>query len=324
MGYKKHLPFEIIRDGLALQKRYKPYDRLPTLDQWKKDSCVGPRYSKPRRRDDPLLQSIDQLVAGIHKHKNDLNNEMKNTYYANLFFSTMYWNNNHSKNSKMESSRRDVIMKLMLFCGNQLAHKVYNTRLNLLAKKLQDEYGKELSVYGKGVPGNVLERAFRRSFKITIKSRKAWRFDCLNYTKDTELKQINLSELILVNTSDYYKAMEHMNPKVEDKFEAAAAGIPRCGYVMSMSHELYLAPFSSFFDKLKGKYPKFHSDFMANIAVLCSGTIGIKDGEIVHLDNDSGHYKPPKRHLKEVVNHLKMLGMNIKMEDVRPVEGGKL
>jgi len=47
-----------------------------------------------------------------------------------------------------------------------------------------------------------------------------------------------------------------------------------------------------------------HSTFNAGRGVICAGTIGINNGNLVWVDNNSGHYKPTKDNLKEAIEIL--------------------
>ena len=227
----------------------------------------------------------------------------------------------------MESVRRTAIMQLLLFAGNKLS-KLHNCSLGTLAKKLHEIHGKSLSIYGKGAPGDVLSIAQRESFKIIIKNGKAYRYDCLIWNRGDRSSEMSRDKLILVNTSDYYNNMKEVSrPDIDEdtQFSKTSKGLPLCGYIMSMSHELYIAPFSNIVlatgGYYAGIYPRFHSDFMANKPVLCAGTIGIVKGKVKHVSNDSGHYKPPPKHITSVINQLRVAGMNVKNISVDKVLG---
>jgi hypothetical protein len=52
-----------------------------------------------------------------------------------------------------------------------------------------------------------------------------------------------------------------------------------------------------------------HSSFTSGSLVRCAGMIGGADGKIKHIDNDSGHYKPPVENLTRLVKHLNKKGV---------------
>lgn len=301
------------------------YIELPTFNKWKQDSKAGSKFGKPYRRNDKALLEIDAYVKAANKPK--ISNGTKQILYADIFFASMYWNNHYQTNAKMESVRRTAIMKLLLFAGNKLS-KLHNCSLGALAKKLNDTHGKSLSRYGRGAPGDILSIAQRESFKIIIKNGKAYRYDCLIWNRGDRSSVMSKDKLILVNTSDYYNNMKAVTrPDIDQdtQFSKTSKGLPLCGYIMSMSHELYIAPFSNIVvgggGYYAGIYPRFHSDFMANKPVLCAGTIGIIKGQVEHVSNDSGHYKPPPSHITLVINQLRIAGVNVKKITVHKVLG---
>jgi len=52
-----------------------------------------------------------------------------------------------------------------------------------------------------------------------------------------------------------------------------------------------------------------HSSFTSGKKVKCAGFIGVKQGKVVSVNNDSGHYKPPPAYLREFVCHLHNQGV---------------
>ncbi len=59
-------------------------------------------------------------------------------------------------------------------------------------------------------------------------------------------------------------------------------------------------------------YVLHHSSFYAGEPVAAAGHISIRDGELVELNNNSGHYRPRTKHLCQVVNQLKSQGVKTK------------
>ncbi len=69
-------------------------------------------------------------------------------------------------------------------------------------------------------------------------------------------------------------------------------------WVMDESGALYVSP-----QARSGRF--HHSSILAGASVLCAGTIDVKDGVILHLDNASGHYQPPAESLEAALALLK-------------------
>ncbi len=78
------------------------------------------------------------------------------------------------------------------------------------------------------------------------------------------------------------------------------------GFALSMGRRFYMA-------EHRGSFCRnfFHSSYMAGDAVLCAGTILIRQGKVLAIKNDSGHYRPTVQHLLNAVQTLEMYGVDI-------------
>jgi len=56
---------------------------------------------------------------------------------------------------------------------------------------------------------------------------------------------------------------------------------------------------------------KHHSSFLAGRPVAAAGTLFIKDGKIVSIDNASGHYRPDVKTLELVRQELAANGVDV-------------
>jgi len=84
------------------------------------------------------------------------------------------------------------------------------------------------------------------------------------------------------------------------------------GYVLSLQGELFAglhAPGSA--AQCMGKNPFYHSSYMAGQDVLCAGRIFVKQGNLVGIDNASGHYKPSADHLRRAIRELDRQGVDL-------------
>ena len=87
-----------------------------------------------------------------------------------------------------------------------------------------------------------------------------------------------------------------------------------CGYSMSMDRRIYIGPHRAGFD---GPYSNFyHSSYLAGQTVLCAGEMKMKNGIITEVTNDSGHYQPSLTHLVNVLEALRMYGVDVSNIDV--------
>lgn len=74
-------------------------------------------------------------------------------------------------------------------------------------------------------------------------------------------------------------------------------GITPAIWVMDTKGNLYVST-----RQYPGKFN--HSSFLAGGEVLCAGEIVINNGKITHINNQSGHYGPPREDLLKAINML--------------------
>lgn len=264
--------------------RVNAYPELPTVQAWKKDSSVGNLFT-PKRRNDPTLLRIDRMVKSLNKQQAAGPYAYK---LGGLFSTTMYWNNNYKYNRQMEAGRRDAIMKLNLFTGNQLA-RLHNCGLGGLAFKLQELYGKSMDQYGVdldgagGVDGGYMSPDKRERYRVVFRNGLAHRFS-------TKLSAKPNMALKLIHTPDA-------------PGDTAREG---SGFVFSLSNELFVGAFG-----MGNIGPTYHSSFMGGRPVKCAGMIIIEHGVVTQIRNDSGHYRPSDESLAQVLRHLKTIGADI-------------
>ncbi|MBF0298237.1 MAG: hypothetical protein HQK51_05930 [Oligoflexia bacterium] len=66
-----------------------------------------------------------------------------------------------------------------------------------------------------------------------------------------------------------------------------------------------------------------HSSLGGGKPVACAGTIRIENGKLTLVTNESGHYKPGRKQLDQMIERLRELGVNTKGVRVRLIERGK-
>jgi hypothetical protein len=65
-----------------------------------------------------------------------------------------------------------------------------------------------------------------------------------------------------------------------------------------------------------------HSTFNAGKDVICAGIILVREGRLVRIDNNSGHYKPTRAHLVNALGVLNRMGVNLNRVVARSSEMG--
>jgi hypothetical protein len=280
------------------------YASLPSPMQWKQDSRATPGFDDPLRMTDPgrpkdmVLTQIDHLLEALL--------EVETTAQAQyilgeIFFATMFWNNNHKRMPSMDSNRRPAIMRLMLYAGQTLA-SCFGCHQREVATKLAYVYGHEMTDHGIRADNKAayLDRAAVEMFRVIFDGGIAWRFDCLQARTAPDLGK----KPVVLDTRDYEKLQASISSTKDTRVLDAA----KAGYVMTMSREFYVGPFTNLKSQLK-KFPAFHSYFTAGRSVQCSGMIQIIDGAVREIDNWSGHYTPVDTALVKTLEQLRAVGM---------------
>ena len=309
---------------IPLPQRITAFPRIPSLDEWKKRSCVGKASGPPLRKNDPALVKIDNLIRAYNSTGNAVE---RNYLLTTLWFTTGYWHNHVHIAPGLgitpgrEPMRNPAIMALLLTVQNELM-KTFNCGLHDLAAELTQTYGKNMDTHGhvcdfvdKGSEFYLTEASrdkFRIVFKPAVEGEKlaafrlAWRFD---WTENDWRA----------------KPLRRLDTRDNCFFSHTKLDSPGWAFfVMSMSSDIYMGPHIG--GKTKDvdggwKYPKFHSSYMGGNTVQCGGSMRVIDGVVTGVKNDSGHYKPVDESLVKVLEMLKTAGQDIRKVDVRTILG---
>lgn len=263
----------------------RPYATAPDPKEWKRDSRAGRQFGPPRRKADSVLAKIDGLVELLRT-------ETGGSYMyvlGDLFFTTMYWLNHYMHYPKMDARRRPAILRLNLYAGNELA-AINHVPVGAVADVLRTIYGVEMHPYGIGVDTREDPRYMsglrREQYRAFFKDGKVYRFRA---STDPTVEPID----------------------TRGCQDAQRGGF---GFVLSMSNELYIAPF--------GHTVPYHSSFTGGSPVQCAGMVQISAGKVTDIQNDSGHYRPSDPSLVKVLRLFQMVGINIKDITVHEEIGG--
>jgi hypothetical protein len=77
---------------------------------------------------------------------------------------------------------------------------------------------------------------------------------------------------------------------------------PTCMYAMDENERLFVKPTVDVVTAGNGSFN--HSSFTAGKPVICAGELKIVGGQLTHIDNKSGHYKPTTGDLVEIIRVL--------------------
>jgi hypothetical protein len=86
-------------------------------------------------------------------------------------------------------------------------------------------------------------------------------------------------------------------------------------YVMRPDGEILIMP--HYWDPARGDHRLKHSSLANGAPVAASGHISINEnGEIIRIDRFSGHYKPSRLQLKQFLDRLKNLGVDLSSTEI--------
>jgi hypothetical protein len=271
---------------------------FPTFAVWKKESRVGGAFSRPYRKEDKALVRIDRMVKSLNRSLADGERCYR---LAGLFFTTLWWVNNHKYDPKMDGERRTAILSLNLTASRDLSRALRCGPGTQLSSRLVELYVTGMSEHGvqtdtRETP-EYMTAAEREAYRVIFKDGRAYHFK-YEVSGDTTMELLPHDTLSLTG--------------------AEADDNQRNGimFVMSMSHRLYCG-ISGSGSVSEGHYAgmkkvTYHSCFLRGMPVLCAGTIDFADGKIVRIQNDSGHYQPQDPALAKMLQHLKTIGVDIR------------
>lgn len=295
---------------------------IPTLNDWKKMSFVGSLFSA-LRRNDPCLHVIDALVDNYHKACGRNCSAGERQYLlGRMFFATLFWNNHYRNDRRMEAGRRPAIMSLNLTAAKELAI-AYHCAPGAIASKLTQLFGKEMSKHGEVVDAGKTE------FYLSLATRESHRIHFsggLLHRLETKLTDVR-SSLRVFDSMDYfsrnqkvYDALVKSDNRLDGENNRAGDKAGECGYALSTTDALYIAPLIDFGMSSVAKrdnLPVYHSNFMAGQPVQCAGMISVRQGRVRFLSNASGHYMPVDAALAKVLFLLQIAGTPIRQIQVQ-------
>lgn len=276
------------------------YTTMPIWEQWKSHSKVP--SIKVWRKHDPVLTAIDGLVKAINRTKDS---GTRSYLLVELYFTSNYWLRNFKthRSGRMHPDRENAIRSLCRFSIKQMA-KGFNCGIQAVPTKLEQFYGRTMGTHGittdETEPYHYLKRADMEQYRLLFDKGLAYSFDWKNQRHGQDFV------LELVHT-------EHIYERDTDQ-KSLQADWGR--FAMSMSRDIYMAPHIPFkAAKLCREQnvpaPVCHSSYLAGMPVLCAGSLEIKQGVIVGIKSDSGHYRPTYQQLMNIVRHLSSVGVNI-------------
>ena len=276
---------------------------MPTYIAWMNSTKVG--GNAPR---DSRLLIIDEFVKTYH---NTSDSWLKLAALGELYFVTDFWLRNLKfENNALTQAREGAVNDLFLAVVNALCEK-FDCPVNVLPQRLDESFGRVLTEHGHKLDhedAKITTTPTRIGIGTPVNTA-----EYLNYAEVQRFRLIFSQGLAYQNTWSApppYKLALAESGKVGWKYHPLITGNMFdpgfAGFALSMGREFYMAPHRGGFDKDNF----FHSSYLSGNAVLCTGSLLIEKGVVKKVKNDSGHYQPHLMHLQNVVQALRMVGVD--------------
>jgi hypothetical protein len=271
--------------------------RVPRQNQWR--AALGGNAAKQQVWAIPILRHVDGYLGAFNKTSDKWH---RLSCLGQLYFLTdTYLKEATRSPSNARYARFRPQVEDLFGSVVQKLCELLDCQINVLPQRIQDYWGRVLTAHGHGIDtqavkvgatpvvAEYLSAADREYYRIHFDGPTAWMIERTNY------KNWVLADSPGIGWEDGrgYAAPDMMLPDF-------------AGFALSMGRELYMAHH-------KGSFHKdnfFHSSYMAGDSVLCTGTIQIFKGKVHAIRNDSGHYQPTIQHLINVVQTLRMHGVD--------------
>lgn len=279
-----------------------PYTDIPKLSMWQSDSSV---YF-PLRSSDPVLQTIDDLVSA---YGDSDNGESRPEILYYLRGSLVFWSkkvNAVPKNTAPDNTNpQNALPQTAKFSSNAEGIKAVGELLAIVTTKLTQLHTVSspelldetlLGIYGKANDAQdydnktitkakelgasyvyLEEDGLRRKYKLRFRGSVAWRW----YSVKSAYAPFDTTDNLESQSNDQ---MTH--------------------FIMDRRGRIYAG-----FDKDVRWFK--HSSLIGGQATLAAGRLSAKDGKIIQIENDSGHYEPGHQQMRNLLDRLHLYGADL-------------
>lgn len=279
------------------------YAGVPSVKQFQKDSSIALAI----RSRDRILSHLDWLIERYHVHVADPDQRrLPSIVLVEIFLAANYWiKSYHENRPDMKKERYPAVLALFEAAVDALAHGLQVGRPQV-AQQIKEIFGRDITQ--EGLDTDEIKKAHffdareLALLRIRFKGGLAYHYG-LDAEKHAELT------LKPLDSKKFYLAVVRKNGRGGQKSECFPGWAP---FVMTHERELYMT--KHWLDDAKHKNI-FHSSYTRGGMVAAAGTMGVKNGAIVGLRPDSGHYRPLENNFVGVLMALQMFG--VRMDRVR-------
>ena len=287
------------------------YSQIPTPGQFQHDSSVTFAF----RKDDTILTHIDWILERYQSRVRLGNEPVAPAILSHLFMTCNFWiKSYHEGNQRMKKERYPAVLALFEAAVNRLCELLQCHRGNL-PYILEEIYGRDMHAHGFQVDydsqrAHYMDKDERQVYRMRFKGGLAYQYPWWSSSAPMRL--------VPAESSHAYTAIRRKgeNGNAEDASQDFGC------FVMTLERELYMAkPLVGDAGSQEGM---FHSSLTAGGVVTMAGSMLIRNGKILAIRSDSGHYKPTRMNLGLLLQALAMYGVNLKQITLYDFDGANI
>lgn len=269
------------------------YTNIPTLPEWLKDT-------KKPDLGSGLFQIICNFISEYHAAKEKGSSAGKKLYVVYLYYATKYWKK--KAGSQFKTGPDAGATRLPLDPSSVTPVTDLN---DLCVKKIRLKYDIEpdadldrelVTMFGRMNP-------FQEADLAAVKKGQVW----LETDGARSRYKARIRGGIVYRSVDLKRQDDA--PTQYAPYDSATSGESEkkdgfVHYAMDRRGRLYIG-----YDDRAGKF--VHSSLTGGETVISAGTIEVKKGQIAEITNDSGHYQPFAKNLRDMLVQLQIRGVNL-------------
>jgi hypothetical protein len=260
-----------------------------------------------RTQGNPVFARMDELLAAFHS--GSTSDWGKLAVLGDLFFTTDYALKKCSRKDPAFVNCETDLMNVYKTIVDKLC-RAFACSVNVLPQKLEEWWGRVLTKHGHHVDTQAVPTGAQPTVAQYLTRAEAEKYR-LRFSGGT----VYMRERSKGNMADGIATPLWVPADSSGIGWTDARGMTApqmmypgyAGFALSMSREFYMAHHRGCFNEKNF----FHSSYLAGDSVLCTGTMEIRNGRVLNVANDSGHYQPTLDHLLNVAQTLKMQGCDL-------------
>jgi hypothetical protein len=264
------------------------YGKMPSPAEFHRDSSVMMAV----RSQDRILSHLDEALARYHITRKIYNR--RNVILCDMFVTANYWLKSfREKNPAMKEGRYQAILALFQRVTSEL-QTAFQCTVTQVPGYITEMLGRDLTDGGRNTDAMRNPRYYDeltlRKFRLRFRSGRAYLFEHRSHLP---------VRLVPLNSELYEQKITVMGTTRLDGWGP---------FVMTVERDFYMSK-HHLADNADPTQCIFHSAYKAAGTVSAAGTMLVKNGQILGLRGDSGHYKPLLHNMAMVVTAFSMLSV---------------